>query len=66
MVMKFLLLSNKTIVHGHFPLSVVKCEERVLSKQRVIDIDTGCVYSDNEGFGRLSAYDCKNQKILFV
>jgi serine/threonine protein phosphatase 1 len=60
------LLSDKTIVHGHNPVSVAKCDERILSKHRVINIDTGCVYRDNEGFGRLTAYDCNNQRILFV
>jgi len=60
------LLANKTIIHGHDPINISKCEERVLSKLNVINIDTGCVYNDKEGFGRLTAYDCNNQRILFV
>ena len=60
------LLSDKTIIHGHNPVKVAICEERVLSKHRVINIDTGCVYKDNEGYGRLTAYDCNSQRILFV
>ena len=60
------LLLDKTIIHAHNPVSITKCEERVLSKHRVINIDTGCVYKDNEGFGRLTAYDCNRQRILFV
>ena len=60
------LLANKTIIHGHNPISISKCEERVLSKLDVINIDTGCVYNDKEGFGRLTAYDCNTQRILFV
>ncbi len=60
------LLSDKTIVHGHNPVKVAICEERVLAKHRVINIDTGCVYKDSEGYGRLSAYDCNRQRILFV
>jgi len=60
------LLANKTIIHGHNPISVSKFEDRVLSKLDVINIDTGCVYNDKEGFGRLTAYDCNNQRILFV
>ena len=60
------LLSDKTIVHGHNLIRISKCEERVLSKHNVINIDTGCVYKDNEGYGRLTAYDCINQRILFV
>lgn len=60
------LLSNKTIVHGHNPISITKCEERVLYKQNIINIDTGCVYKDKEGYGRLTAYECNNGRILFV
>ncbi|SHI72753.1 serine/threonine protein phosphatase 1 [Tangfeifania diversioriginum] len=60
------LLANKTIIHGHNLISISKCEDRVLSKLDVINIDTGCVYNDKEGFGRLTAYDCNNQRILFV
>jgi serine/threonine protein phosphatase 1 len=60
------LLINKTIVHGHNAISISECEERVLSKLDVINIDTGCVYKDKEGFGRLTAYDCKAKRILFV
>jgi serine/threonine protein phosphatase 1 len=60
------LLSDKTIVHGHSPVSVSKCEESILSKNRVINIDTGCVYKDNEGYGRHTAYDCISKRILVV
>jgi serine/threonine protein phosphatase 1 len=60
------LLANKTIIHGHNPISAYKCEERVLSKLNVINIDTGCVYKDKEGFGRLTVYECNNERILFV
>lgn len=38
------LLSDKTIIHGHNPLRVALCEDRVLAKHRVINIDTGYVY----------------------
>jgi serine/threonine protein phosphatase 1 len=60
------LFANKTIIHGHNSISISMCEERVLSKHHVINIDTGCVYKDKEGKGRLTAYDCNNQRILFV
>jgi serine/threonine protein phosphatase 1 len=60
------LLECKTIIHGHYPISVAKCEEGVLTKHRVISIDTGCVYKGYEGKGRLTAYDYNNQRILFV
>jgi len=59
-------LSDKTIVHGHNPVRVAICEESVLAKHSVINIDTGCVYKNSEGYGRLTAYDCNYQKIMFV
>ncbi|MCK9207039.1 MAG: serine/threonine protein phosphatase [Salinivirgaceae bacterium] len=60
------LLANKTIIHGHNPISTSKCEGRFLSKHHVINIDTGCVYKDSVGYGRLTAYDCNHQRLLFV
>jgi len=51
-------LSDKTFVHGHNPVRVAICEERVLAKHSVINIDTGCGYKDSEGYGRHAAYDC--------
>lgn len=60
------LLVNKTIIHSHNPISVSKCENRVLSKHDVVNIDTGCVYKDKDGFGRLTAYECNTRRILFV
>lgn len=60
------LLSNKTIVHGHNPININLCKTRVSSKHTVINIDTGCVYKDKHGFGKLTAYDCYNHQIYFV
>jgi serine/threonine protein phosphatase 1 len=60
------LLSYKTIVHGHNPVKVAMCEKIVLAKNSVINIDTGCVYKDSEGYRRLTAYDCNCQRIIFV
>lgn len=60
------LLFDKIIVHGHNPIKVAMCEVKVLAENSVIDIDTGCVYRDREGYSRLTAYDCNCQRILFV
>lgn len=60
------LLTGKTIVHGHNPVSVSKCEDIVESKLSVINIDTGCVYKNNKGFGRLTVFECNTGRILFV
>ena len=60
------LLADKIIVHGHNPINITKCNDRVESKHSVINIDTGCVYQDKDGFGRLTAYECNTGRILFV
>lgn len=60
------LLADKTIVHGHNSVSVSKCEDRIQAKLNVINIDTGCVYQDKDGLGRLTAYECNTERILFV
>lgn len=60
------LLINKTIVHGHCPVKVSDHDNRILKQPWVINIDTGCVYKDKEGYGKLSAYECYGQELYFV
>jgi len=60
------LLINKTIIHGHQSITLSKCKERILLKNNIINIDTGCVYADKDGYGTLTAYDCKANTLHFV
>ena len=60
------LLINKTIVHGHCPLTVSKCEDRIASNLNTINIDTGCVYNNRDGYGVLTALDCYANRIVIV
>lgn len=60
------LLINKTIIHGHCPITISKCKDRIASKLNTINIDTGCVFKNRDGYGVLTALDCNNQRILFV
>ena len=60
------LFINKTIIHGHNPISDSTCKDRIQSNLDVVNIDTGCVYKDKDGFGRLTAYDCNTRRMLFV
>ncbi|MEA1876584.1 MAG: hypothetical protein U9N86_06935 [Bacteroidota bacterium] len=57
---------NRTIVHGHCPVKVSDHANRILKQPRVINIDTGCLYKDKEGFGSLSAYECYEKELYFV
>ncbi|MCF8371239.1 MAG: serine/threonine protein phosphatase [Bacteroidales bacterium] len=59
-------LKNKIIVHGHCPITVANCINRVRTNYPVIDLDTGCVYADRLGFGRLTGIEVNSMKLFFV
>jgi len=60
------VLTDKIIIHGHTPIPELTCRQEIQNKNRVINIDTGCVYSDIEGYGRLSAYNPYSGELLSV
>jgi len=60
------VLKNKIIIHGHTPVPELICRQEIQDKNRVINIDTGCVYGDIEGYGRLSAYNPYSGELLSV
>ena len=60
------VLKNKIIIHGHTPVPEQICRQEIQDKNRVINIDTGCVYGDIEGYGRLSAYNPYSGELLSV
>jgi len=60
------ILRDKTIIHGHSPISESSCKRRIQENNPVINIDTGCVYSDNIGYGRLSAIELNSMKLFSV
>lgn len=59
-------LKNKTIIHGHRPIKAADCDERIHSNSNVINIDTGCVYSDRPGYGRLTSLELNTKCVFFV
>jgi len=60
------VLTDKIIIHGHTPIPELTCKQDIQNKSRVINIDTGCVYADIEGYGRLSAYNPYSGELLSV
>ncbi|MDP2723995.1 MAG: metallophosphoesterase family protein [Bacteroidales bacterium] len=58
------LLADKIIVHGHCPVSVTSCNKRIRKNKKVIDIDTGCVYTYKENYGVLTALEVKTMEIF--
>ena len=59
-------LIDKTIVHGHTPITQTHCKEIIQSNSRVINIDTGCVYTDRIGYGYLSALELYSMKLFQI
>ena len=60
------LLIDKIIVHGHTPITINHCQELVTTQKQRINIDTGCVYSDIEGLGFLTALELFSYKLFSV
>jgi serine/threonine protein phosphatase 1 len=60
------LLMNKILIHGHRPISVDVCKEIVHSNKNVINLDTGCVYSNMTGYGTLTAIELNTRSLYFA
>ncbi|MBI9067307.1 MAG: hypothetical protein JEZ09_08445 [Salinivirgaceae bacterium] len=60
------LLSDKTIIHGHRPITVDFCKKQIEDKQQVINIDTGCVYKEKIGYGKLTAIELYSKKLFSI
>jgi serine/threonine protein phosphatase 1 len=60
------LLMNKIIIHGHRPVPVDVCIKMVHSNTNVINLDTGCVYSNRTGYGTLTAIELNTRSLYFV
>jgi predicted MPP superfamily phosphohydrolase len=57
---------NKKIIHGHTPMPSVSILSDLRDKQnKVINIDSGCVYKDLPGYGKLMAYDLDSGETFF-
>lgn len=51
-------------VTGHFVTSISEIRESIVSKNKVICIDNGCVYTDAEQLGNLCAFDLDSFELL--
>jgi serine/threonine protein phosphatase 1 len=59
-------LRTKTIIHGHRPKRPEIIEKLISENSKVIPIDTGCVYVNEQGYGYLSALDVGAMKLISV
>lgn len=60
------LLKDKVIIHGHRPQQVASLANSIVCDRRVINVDTGCVYTDSEGYGKLTAIELNTFAIMSV
>lgn len=59
-------LKDRTIIHGHCIVPSTVCDERIRNNYQVIDLDTGCVYSNYRNYGRLTALEINTRTIFSV
>ena len=58
---------GKKIIHGHSPIALEKLRHKVkTSTMDVINIDTGCVFTQYEGLGYLTAINTDTLKIISI
>jgi len=50
----------------HRPITIGYCEMQINENKQVINIDTGCVYNEKVGFGKLTAIELYSKKLLSV
>lgn len=60
------VFSGRIIIHGHTPVPLSICEDMAKSGERFINIDTGCVYGEWEGYGHLTAIEVYTRNIISV
>jgi serine/threonine protein phosphatase 1 len=60
------VFEGKTIVHGHTPIPLQVCREELMSGNRVINIDTGCVYDKSGGYGHLTGIELYTMELFTV
>jgi serine/threonine protein phosphatase 1 len=59
-------LVNCTIIHGHSPIPLLQLKEILLQNSKVINIDTGCVFNERQGYGHLSAIEINTRTLFYV
>jgi serine/threonine protein phosphatase 1 len=60
------VFNGKIIVHGHTPIPFSLCQQNVLSYNTVLNIDTGCVYTEQGEYGHLTAIELFTRELFSV
>lgn len=56
-------IGNRTMVHGHTPVTVPQIMDSIQSNSKDIDLDAGCVYTGTEGLGNLCALELNSMRL---
>ena len=56
-------LDGKKLIHGHTPIKIDEVKQQLMNNDVLINIDSGCVYSDKPGKGFLIAIELGSWKI---
>jgi serine/threonine protein phosphatase 1 len=56
-------IGNRTMIHGHTPVSAAEIRQAVESNSKDIDLDGGCVYTGIEGLGNLCALELNSLRL---
>lgn len=56
-------IGNRTMVHGHTPVTVDQIKEAIENNSKDIDLDAGCVYTGTEGLGNLCALELNSMRL---
>jgi len=59
-------LVHKTIVHGHSTITLDECRQNIFTNKPVLNMDTGCVFSKQMGYGKLTAIELNSRIIMSV
>jgi serine/threonine protein phosphatase 1 len=57
---------EKKILHGHTPQRLETLKQHLTNQPNVINIDTGCVYNMENGYGYLTAYEIYSNEIYYA
>jgi serine/threonine protein phosphatase 1 len=58
--------SDKTIIHGHTPVPFIRMKSNISGKEnKILNIDTGCVYNDLPGYGILSGLNLDTRGLFY-
>jgi hypothetical protein len=62
------VLGDRKIIHGHTPRRLVELQNQLRGKEHnySFNIDTGCAYNGEMGYGNLTAIELTKMKIFFT